>query len=214
MRGLEVLGLALAGLIAALLGARLVGLASDFPLAVTAGALAGLLLADFLSGLAHWLCDTFGSPETPLVGRALIHDFREHHVDPQAITRHDLVATNGANCLASLPLATLALWLPATGRLAAAAVALLAAAFLALAVTNQVHKWAHARRVPRLVAALQRRRLLLDPRHHAAHHRPPHTGAYCITGGWLDAPLDAIDFFGRLERLARRDSAAARPTAG
>jgi hypothetical protein len=31
--------------------------------------------------------------------------------------------------------------------------------------------------------------LVLTPERHARHHRPPHTGDYCIAGGWLDPAL-------------------------
>jgi hypothetical protein len=78
--------------------------------------------------------------------------------------------------------------------------------FLSIAVmaTNQLHKWAHADRVPRAVVWLQRKRLILPPDHHARHHAPPYAGAYCVTTGWLNHILDPLAFFPRLEGLARR----------
>jgi len=63
----------------------------------------GWLAADLGSGLLHWACDSFGSASTPVIGQALIRPFREHPVDPQAMTRHDFVETHGASCLAALP---------------------------------------------------------------------------------------------------------------
>jgi len=44
----------------------------------------------------------------------------------------------------------------------------------------------------------------LPPDHHARHHQEPFTTHYCITTGWLNRPLAAIDFFARLERLLER----------
>jgi len=72
----------------------------------------GFVAADFLSGFIHWLADTWGTPEWPIIGRALIRPFREHHVDQKEITRHDFVETNGNNCFISLPVAIGAALLP------------------------------------------------------------------------------------------------------
>ena len=66
-------------------------------------AILAYLIADLLSGLVHFLADNFGSAETPLIGPNFVGAFREHHVDPKGITRHDFIDTNGNNSLASLP---------------------------------------------------------------------------------------------------------------
>jgi plasmanylethanolamine desaturase len=49
---------------------------------------AGYLAADLASGLVHWFCDRFFEQDTPLIGRVLIHPFREHHREPRAMVRH------------------------------------------------------------------------------------------------------------------------------
>jgi len=42
-----------------------------------------VLLADFLSGLAHWIEDSYFSPQTPLIGSTIRKNV-PHHSQPQA----------------------------------------------------------------------------------------------------------------------------------
>jgi len=67
-------------------------------------AVLGWMLADLFSGLVHWALDTCGSVRTPVIGPAFIRPFREHHADPQGMTRHDFIEANGASCLGCLPI--------------------------------------------------------------------------------------------------------------
>lgn len=167
---------------------------------------AGLLLADFLSGCAHWFCDRFFEDDTPVLGPLLIAPFREHHRDPLAMTRHGFLELNGNSALALTPLLAMA-WTLSPAKSSAAslfAYALLLSSSLALLATNQIHRWAHDAHAPRAVRWLQRRGWILPPQHHERHHQPPHQRAYCITGGWLNAPLERIGWFARCESLLRR----------
>lgn len=50
----------------------------------------GMMAGDFVSGIAHWLADTYGSERTPLVGEGFIKWFRLHHVYPKDICTHKL----------------------------------------------------------------------------------------------------------------------------
>lgn len=171
--------------------------------AVGAGLL-GYLAADLVSGVVHWLGDTWGRTDFPVLGPAFIRPFREHHVDEKAITRHDFVETNGNNCLVSLPVAALALALPLGSAPGAFVAAFLGAMIFWVMATNQFHKWSHLDAPPRAVALLQRLGLVLQPAHHRVHHTPPFNRYYCITTGWMNAPLAWVGFFPLLERLVTR----------
>jgi hypothetical protein len=148
----------------------------------------GYAMADAASGLTHWFCDTFFREDTPGIGPVLIHPFREHHRDPAAMTRHGFLELVGNSCLGVLPLLGVSAWQSWSPVFDAGLIAFA----LALFGTNLFHKWAHADRVPRLVAWLQRRHLILNPARHGVHHAPPNRTAYCVTSGWMNGILDWI----------------------
>jgi hypothetical protein len=174
------------------------------------GALLGYLLADFFSGSVHWLADRYFDPKTPLLGPALIAPFREHHVDPLAMTRHDFFEVSGNNGLLTIPLAALIYFLPLPfGFFAQTCIATLLSLGLAVIATNQFHCWAHAENPPRAIQRLQHWGVILPPEHHAKHHGTAHDRNYCVTSGLLNPLLDGIHFFNRLEALI--ESVTGRP---
>ena len=193
---------------------------------VVVAALAG---ADLLSGVVHWLADTWGSESLSIVGPRFIRPFRVHHLNPDDFLDRRFIDANGDVATLTLPVLLGALAVPLdsnAGRILALFLVSLCASALP---TNQAHQWAHRPTAPRLVVRLQRVGLLLGPRAHARHHQPPYTTNYCILTGWCNRPLAAIGFFPALERAItaltglrpRSDSdthpgsaAAARPAGG
>jgi len=175
-----------------------------WPLLLMFGIPTGMLAADFISGFVHWLCDTWGSVDTPIVGKTLIRTFREHHVDEMAITRHDFIETNGSNIGSSNLLLAIGLYSmghrdnPKTAAFIAVSMAF-AAIFVSL--TSQIHKWSHQTKPSLPVRLAQRARIILSPEHHNLHHEAPFIRNYCITCGWLNSTLSWIRFFPRFERL-------------
>src|SRR5690606_28663165 len=139
--------------------------------------------ADFASGLVHWGFDTWGSESTPAVGKTFIVPFRVHHSDPLDITRHGFVATNGHNCLVSIPVLVAALALPPGGVWSAPLATFVLLLTLGVFGTNQFHKWAHDENAGPVVRWLQDRGLILGREHHDLHHAAPYDRHYCITTG-------------------------------
>lgn len=177
------------------------------PWVLVCGVLAGFIMADFISGFVHWLGDTWGSTDMPILGKALIRPFREHHVDEKAMTRHDYIETNGANCLLAVPVAAGALLIPLTieGWVGVGLFGLVSIGSMIFWVmmTNQIHKWSHldADKTPKILKALQKVHLILPPEHHRIHHTPPFDTYYSITTGWWNWPLAKIGFYRHAERL-------------
>lgn len=165
-----------------------------FPTVVLVAALAGWLAADLLSGLAHWVFDSFGSTSTPVIGNALIRPFREHHADPAEMTRHDFVETHGASCLAGLPFLAATSVMPVAAWTGILAQAVLLFAALGMLFTNQCHKWAHLDEAvtPKLVLWAQSRWLVLPREHHRLHHTPPFDSHFCMSSGWLNVAFNAV----------------------
>lgn len=203
---------AFAGL-ALVLAARVAGgvrAPSDAALVLLA-ALGGWALSDLAAGVVHWFCDTFFDAETPGIGPAVIAPFREHHDDPLAITRRSFLEVNRTNYVAVLPVLALVVWRGDAVPDGAAAVVPTGVLFLAvgIALTNQFHQWAHARRVPRLARWLQRVGLAIEPTRHARHHASGGACAFCVTTGWWNPVLDTLQVFERLARRRPRPGAAA-----
>lgn len=188
------------------LGLDSIGRGPLLAIAVTTGAVA----MDLTSGVVHWAADTWGRPDWPVLGPLLIAPFREHHADPTAITRHDFVETNGASCLVALPAVAAATAVPleSANALAWLGVAIVTVMGAGAVLTNQIHQWAHAARVPAIPRMLMRAGLILSRERHAVHHRAPHTRAYCITLGWFDPLLDRVGVFPALERAIQATTAA------
>ena len=187
------------------------GYFAPFSVSTTEAALllfSGALSADLASGLVHWAADTWGNQEWPIVGPTLIRSFREHHLDAKAITRHDFIEANGATALVLLPMMLgVHLYLPGDasawthGQYQTSLFAL--SLSVCVFMTNQIHKWAHMDRPPRVVRGLQGLRLILTAEHHRGHHMGPHTSRYCITTGWLNPLLDRIEFFRLSEKMVQ-----------
>jgi len=205
-RMLEITAIMLFGVLLVVLAVRIVGALGQAPWTLPVALVAAMIVADLLSGLVHWGADTWGTVETPLLGGSMIRSFREHHVNPKSITHHDFIEANGNSCLVLIPVVALALAVPfspgsASGLLAASFLGILC---LFLAATNEIHKRAHQDTPPPLFRALQRLRVILPSTVHDLHHQSPFARYYCITTGWLNAPLTAIGFFSTLERIIAR----------
>jgi hypothetical protein len=156
--------------------------------------------ADFVSGIVHWAADTWGSEHFPFFGPRFIRPFRVHHVNPRGMLASNWLDTNGDTALVTIPMLLAAFAIPLDAAWGRAATAFVAAFCFWGVPTNQIHYLAHMPEPPRLVAWLQRRRLILSPEHHRVHHAAPFATHYCITTGWCNPLLARLGWWRRLER--------------
>ena len=164
----------------------------------------GLVCGDFVTGVIHWIGDTYFSESTPVIGPGFVRPFRQHHVYPRDICTHNVVTTLGNSCIIAVPALSFCVYLLLSGPVSGwTAFAVLFVTILAIATvaTNQFHKWAHEPEPSGIARWLQRKRLVLEPAHHEVHHTTPHDSHYCITNGWLNPLLNKINFFRRLESV-------------
>jgi len=158
--------------------------------------LLAIVAVDFVSGLVHWLEDTFWTEQTPVFGRWIVVPNSRHHRDGLAFVKNswlqsswDLLLSGLLVLLAARALGVLGwpVWL-----------------FVFIGVNaNQIHKWAHLPRgaVPVPIHWLQRLHVLQSPVHHAAHHVADKNSHYCVVTNLVNPILDGIRFWRALEWL-------------
>ena len=197
---------------------RIAGAADSFGAAlfVFAGLLVGYLLADLISGVAHWVGDRFFDAETPVIGPGFIAPFRSHHVEPGAMVDHGVVELIGNTAILALPVLAAVYHLVDLGSgsvwvLFGAGVAL--SSMTGAVLTNIFHRWVHMDRPPRVARRLQGLGLVISRERHARHHAGSFDRSYCITTGWLNAAFDDLGVWQKLESwLGRRPEPESRVT--
>ena len=156
--------------------------------------LAGWLLADFLSGLFHWIEDRLLFARDTWIGRLIVLPNRLHHREPAAFLAGSFVDRNWTTWILMVPAA--ALWLFIAGPSF-----ILLGALCGGLLVNEVHRLAH--RSPERgswLRVLQEVGLVQSAAHHAGHHRTEDR-RYCILTDWLNPVLDKIGVWHGLERL-------------
>ncbi len=147
--------------------------------------LLGFFLADWFSGIVHWMCDRLGSPETPVWG-IIAGPFRDHHDDPLKITTIPLSENLGYSAIAGC----LLFWITFPFMKAFPIAGWVWFWFMEFALlSNLFHRWSHFPEIrkPAWMKKLQQAGILLPPDVHLAHHKKPFRINYCILSGWANS---------------------------
>ena len=154
--------------------------------------------------MVHWVGDTWGSEQTPVLGQRFIRPFRFHHAHPLDMLKSSFFTTNGDTALGTFPFLIAPFFMP----LGSPIWGLIAVFCWALGAwgmwTSQFHQWAHMKSPPRIAVCLQRLGLIIRPNHHVKHHKLPYAANYCITAGWCDGILTQSRFFPALEWIVTK----------
>lgn len=165
-----------------------------------AAGLLGYFLADFSTGVVHWVIDTWLDERAMGRGIAIT---REHHIYPDHVDGYGLLEYAS---LGSAPSAVV--FGAAVAVTALFPVSALTYTLMILWLINSVcllfaisfHNLAHRPARSAIMRLAQRLHLVCPPAHHWAHHHN-HTIHYCVVNGWANYLCDGLDLWRGLERL-------------
>lgn len=152
-----------------------------------------LWMADFLTGFAHWLEDTYCLENMPLIGGFICEPNIDHHIDPQLMVRVGTFFSRNILQWSLCAAAFAIMWFIGWGNIYSFLTLLLAS------FGNEIHRWNHMHKTGPLVTFLKETGVIQMQRQHSLHHKPPHNRYYCVMTSQLNPILERIEFWRRLE---------------
>lgn len=151
------------------------------------------LMADFISGLFHWMEDRYFTVDMPIIGEYIAAPNEKHHIEPLAFLKGNYWTRNWTTILPALFVALICLsfyqfWL--------------ALVFIISSQSNEIHCWSHSKgSVNIFIKTLQETGLLQSPSHHGQHHYSPFAKRFCVLTNILNPILDVTRFWRGLEYI-------------
>lgn len=155
-----------------------------------------ILVADFITGLIHWLEDSYGLPTWPLIGKEVIEPNIDHHRRPGFIGSMSTIISRNYQTVVPALIAMAAV-LYALGESAWP----IALTLVLASLGNEVHTWNHRHDNNRFVRFLQDSGLIQSRFQHGKHHKPPYESYYCTLTNFTNAVLESVRFWRGLEWL-------------
>lgn len=158
---------------------------------------AALIVADFFSGVLHWLEDRYLQRHWPVIGEVIVAPNDLHHADPRAFTHDGFWLRNWPSFFVA---GCLLIWFTFAGWFNPFSIGLLMASSL---LPTQVHYWAH--RTPEengpVIVMLQKIGLIQSSQHHWRHHRGSKDNYFCTMTDYVNPVLEYLRVFQRTEVL-------------
>ncbi|MEM7453550.1 MAG: fatty acid desaturase CarF family protein [Planctomycetota bacterium] len=157
-----------------------------------------LWVADFITGFAHWLEDTYCLEDYPVIGGFICEPNIEHHIDPHLMVRTGTFFSRNilqwSLCAGAFGL----LWLIGLGNIYTFMILLLAS------FGNEVHRWNHMSKPGPVISFLKDFGIIQAHRQHSMHHKPPHKRYYCVLTSQVNAVLERVNFWRKLEWVVEK----------
>ena len=152
-----------------------------------------LWAADFVTGLAHWLEDTYCLENYPLIGSFICEPNIEHHIDPQLMVREGTFFSRNLLQWGLCGGTYVLLWLLGLGGVFTFTILLFAS------FGNEIHRWNHMSKTSGFVTFMKDSGLIQVQKQHSLHHKQPHNQYYCVMTSLLNAILERVNFWRKLE---------------
>lgn len=152
------------------------------------------LMADFLTGIYHWIKDTYFGPFTPFIGKKLIWSSRLHHIRPRYV-----IEFSDWELFSSSAKWTL-LWMGPFFYFTGITI-FMVTLLITISLNDVIHKYAHMFDIERPIWATIMQKIYIFQSHdeHHLHHISPHEINYCPITPYVNIILEKIDFWKKIE---------------
>ncbi len=159
-----------------------------------------VILADFITGLVHWIEDTYGVPDWPFgLGKNVVEPNIIHHQHPNwMITMSNVIQRNYITAIPASIAIFIAYYFYGWSCWPFATTILIAG-FLG----NEIHGWNHTpiSKLNWFIRFLQDTAIVQTRHQHALHHKKPYNKYYCTLTNLTNPVLELIYFWRTLEFL-------------
>lgn len=158
-----------------------------------------ILLADFITGIFHWLEDSYGNEDFPVIGKNVTQPNLLHHRKPREFLKNSWLRS------ADVPLVLAAFFISGLWALGWLNWQTVFVTFI-LINANEIHKWTHQSRKekPKLAHWLHRFKLVQSAKGHAKHHSGNMNTHYCTVTDYLNPLLEKINLWRRFEKVIKK----------